>query len=202
MAERAMLTVDIKGYWHPGTGRGQGTQLDATTHRGGDGLPALPGRTVKGLVRDAVRRWERWGGYGDGTAEGAGVAEQLFGPRHDGDETWPGLLRFSDATLPPAEASYLEAHPDLLSGLYREHFATAIEPESGTARPRSLRGIEVVVPLTLQAEVEVVSSARHDGLYDRWPDILREALPLVRAVGAHRSRGLGRAVLTVQEATQ
>jgi hypothetical protein len=199
MAHTATLTVDLRGYWHPGTGRGQGTRLDAVTHRDVHGLPVLPGRTVKGLLRDAVTRWEGFGGYyGEGEVPAVPYADQLFGPHTAGEMTWPGLLRFSDATLPAAEADYLAAHPELLDGLYRDHFGTAIDHATGTAREKTLRGMELVVPLTLHAHIAVVPTAPHQGLLDRWPDLLMAALPLVRAVGARRTRGLGRAVLTLE----
>lgn len=190
------LKIEIRSYWHPGTGRGQGSHLDATTHRDARKLPCLPGRTVKGLVRDAVNRWEAFGGFPESEPS---IAGQLFGPYgQEGASTWPGLLRFSDAALPREEADYLAAHHGLIEGLYRSHFSTAIEHESGTAQEKSLRGIELVVPLTLYADIGLVEGARHRGLEANWPDRLKEALILVRAVGAHRSRGLGRAVLSLE----
>ena len=50
------LKIDIQSYWHPSTGRGQGSDVDALAHRDKDGIPCLPGRTIKGLLRDAVNR--------------------------------------------------------------------------------------------------------------------------------------------------
>lgn len=204
------LVIQIHGYWHPGTGRGRGSQLDATTYRNATGLPTLPGRTVKGLTRDAVSRWEQLGGYG--TPTDPRICDQLFGPygqRGEADEasnkpastgeTWPGLLRFSDATLPEAESAALRQRPELVAGLYRSQISTRIEHASGTADEKTLRGIELIVPLTLHAPIEIVASARYQDLAATWPQRLDAALPLVRAVGAHRSRGLGRATLTLEE---
>jgi hypothetical protein len=189
----ATLTIDIRGYWHPGTGRGSGFHLDAVTHEGADGLPRLPGRTLKGLLRDAVLRAEHWG-----WAEvPAGSTERLFGPLgRDGAQTRPGLLRVADATLPADVGAWLsqtQEGRDLVPGLYSEHFSTAIEHDSGVARPRSLRGMRVVVPLTLEAEVaEVPGVPAPEG---DWRSLLQAVFPLIPAVGAHRTRGFGRAVL-------
>jgi len=204
------LRIDIHDYWHPGTGRGKGRILERLTHRGAVGVPRLPGRTVRGLLRDAVHRWERFGGYPE-VGEPC-VCDQLFGPYGQPDEnaedaansgrTWPGLLRFSDARLPATDsAAILGAdHRDaLIAGLYRSHFSTRIEHTTGTADENTLRGIELVVPLTLYADIDLVGTARYRTLESRWPDLLQAALPLVRAVGAHRSRGLGRATLTLEE---
>lgn len=202
MTERMMLRVDIRSYWHPGTGRGLGTQLDAITHRNAYGLPTLPGRTLKGLLRDAVARWEQFGGFSHLQPQPLSRAEQLFGPRGiDGAQTWPGLLRVGDARLTAADEAHLCADPTLREGLYHSHFATAVEHKTGAAKEKTLRGVELIAPLTLFAEITTVGAAAQVELIDQWPDLLRAALPLVRAVGAHRSRGLGRAVLTLEEAS-
>jgi hypothetical protein len=192
-----ILRVDIRSYWHPGTGRGSGFHLDAVTHEGADGLPRLPGRTLKGLLRDAMYRAENW----KWKAVPAGSTERLFGPRGvDGAETDFGLLRISDATLPVEVAGYLtatKAGRELISGLYREHFSTAIQSGTGVAQSRSLRGMRVVVPLMLEAEIGTVPGVED---VPGWHSCLTAVLPLINAVGAHRSRGFGRAVLSWKEA--
>ncbi len=213
MPERAVLVVDVRSYWHAGTGRGSGSHLDAVVARDREGFPFLPGRTLKGLLREAVARAEAWGWLEDaGGASGQpDLTRRLFGPEPgDGGGTeegvsggWCGLLRVGDARLPrAARAAILAAEAEdgegLREGLFRTHFATAIDPERGTPREGTLRGMEVAVPLRLEAPVSVHPSARHVELRERWHAILERALPLVRAVGADRSRGLGRAVLTLQ----
>jgi hypothetical protein len=210
MANRAHLTIDIRSYWHPGTGQGLGGHLDAVTHRGTDKLPALPGRTVKGLLRDAVYRWERFGAYAKTPFAGVkpSITECLFGPPSDreaeestapADRRREGLLRCQSAqmSLSQDDRDYLRTQPELVAGLYRSHFSTAIEA-NGTAKKNSLRGIEVVVPLVLQAELEALDDTHPLAL--AWIEIVSPALHLVRAVGAHRSRGLGRAVLSLEAA--
>ncbi len=212
MATQAILTIDIQSFWHPGTGQGLGSHLDAVTHRGADKLPALPGKTVKGLLRDAVNRWELFGGYEHKPyAESqTPLVERLFGSppvrkvslskdaEEVNDHTQGGLLRFDPACLDPVDRGILTDKPCLINGLYFSHFSTAIDYGSGTAEKNSLRGIEVVVPLRLYAGIEWFGE--EDVLANSWIEALAEALPLVRAVGAHRSRGFGRATLTIEEA--
>jgi hypothetical protein len=192
----AILRLDIQGYWHPGTGRGSAFHLDAITHTGADGLPRLPGRTLKGLLRDALCRAEAWGW----PAVPPGTTNALFGTKADADRgSKPGLLRVSDATLPPAVAAYLATDPDgqgLVPGLYREHFSTAIDHRTGVAKEHSLRGMRVVVPLTLQAGIDEVEGS--PAVAD-WRARLTAVLPLVGAVGAYRSRGFGRVALSWAE---
>lgn len=219
----ATLIVDIQSDWHPGTGRGSGFHLDALSHTGADGLPRLPGRTLKGLLRDALWRAEQW----DWAEVPPGTTERLFGSwtnqdvlkatarEADAEQTaqgdapkaterdanWsrPGALRVGDACLPKEVADYLGQGKEgekLVAGLYREHFSTAIEHASGVAKSRSLRGMQVVVPLTLAARLSVMPGAKPP---ENWRATLAAVLPLITAVGAHRSRGFGRARLTLEE---
>ncbi len=200
----ATLTVAIQSYWHPGTGRGSGFYLDAVTHTGADGLPRLPGRTLKGLIRDALWRAESWGWE----QVPKGSARTLFGAFSKKDQfadenhrSTPGQLRFSDALLDENVADYLAnsaAGRALVPGLFREHFSTAIEHRTGVARNRSLRGMQVVVPLTLTATIGVVPGQTPEA---NWYERIDAVLPLVTAVGAYRSRGFGRAQLTLARST-
>lgn len=194
------LKIDITSYWHPGSGKGMGSYLDAATHRNSDGLPVLPGRTLKGIVRDAFTRWETYQGHD--IEKQSSTVQQLFGSTADGEETRQGLLRFSNAGLPQEEAAYLAHHPDLCEGLYRSHFSTAIDHATGTADEKSLRGIEMVIPLTLYATVDTIPSTHnkdHKDHKDDWQTLIQPALSLIHAVGAYRSRGFGRATLTLVE---
>ena len=192
----ATLELNIQSYWHAGGGRGAGAVLDAVVHRDADGLPVLPGRHIKGLLRDALARAEAWGWPGCEK----GSTEIFFGKAGEEEEraaSRPGLLRVSDATLPGDLRNWLthdgKSH---LPHLFRSIYATAINHETGTARNKSLRGIEVVIPLTLIARITPVPGQNPP---DDWKNCLKAALPLVDAVGAHRNRGLGRAVLTLKE---
>jgi len=168
---------------------------DAVTHTGPDGLPRLPGRTLKGLLRDAVYRAEQWGWPNIPS----GSTEALFGPLgRDGQPTQPGLLRVSDATLPEKIVAYLATDDGkpLVSGLYREHFSTAINVRTGVAAGRSLRGMQVVIPLVLEALVTEIPGV---AAVPDWQTRLATVFPLVAAVGAQRARGFGRAHLRWKE---
>ena len=189
------LKIEIQSYWHAGTGRGQGSDVNALTHRDQDGIPCLPGKTVKGLLRDAVTRWSQL----DSEADTQLSVERLFGKSPDeepGKAGGVGLLRVSDAVLAADELYHLRNDKSLCAGLFRSLHATKINYETGTAEDKSLRGIEVVVPLTLYAEIMEVSGVES---VDNWVDEITPALRLIKGVGAHRTRGLGRAVVTLEE---
>ncbi len=194
------LHIRLQSYWHSGTGHGLGAAVDAATHRDRDGLPTLPGRHIKGLLRDALEQameW-RWDGHADGV-----LLRSLFGHRTESAraEQVPtsGVLRVSDARLPNVLCAWLgqgDRHAQR-NALFRVLQSTAMNDNTGSAQDGSLRGIEVVVPLDLQALIEPLPSVMPPA---DWADRLREVLPLIPAVGGHRTRGLGRALLTLEAA--
>lgn len=195
------LTIHFSHYWHAGTGRGSGHHLDAIVNTDADGLPFLPGKTLRGLLRDACQRLERWNSCPEIQE---GDTERLFGstafvpdkehPRPR-ESTVPGSLFVSDARLPEAVARWLstEEGRGLLPGLFREMFSTAMTGD-GVAKDKSLRGMQVVVPLSLTAEVSPLPGRTPP---PDWERKVAALLPMIRSAGAHRSRGYGRCRLEV-----
>jgi len=179
------VRVHFLDYWHAGTGRGSRYHLDALVVRDPDGLPYLPGRTLRGLLRDAVQRLEAWG-----RIPWPNAAITLFGA-----EDRPGCLHLSNAVLPEELRAWLAAPESVAErrALFRSHFATAITPQ-GVAKEKSLRGMEVCVPMTLEAELCPLPYAEAPAW---WQEAIRRAAFLVRAAGAHRTRGFGRCWLEV-----
>lgn len=185
-----MVRFRILSYWRVGTGAGMAGSFDSRCARDHDGLPIIPGRQVKGLLREAVREAE---GLRHVTA---GMTEALFGSRALPDQPLltdptPGALRFDNAALPQNERQALLADPSLIGGLFQVKRATAIQ--DGVAKSHSLRFDEVAIPLDLYAEV----SGPADGS-DGWDAALITAMRLIRAVGSGRTRGLGRVIVSAE----
>ncbi len=197
---RATLRFEILSYWHAGTGRGSGAQGNAVVQRDRSGLPYLPGRTVKGLVRSAAAigleakllsrdEAERWFGsrlLDDGSDRVQKLEQIRF-------RTKQGSLRFSSATLGRRWEDWARTSDDCpraLEPLFAILARTAID-DRGVASKRSLRTIEVTVPMTLEATAE--------GPDGRWPTVLAEIAPFLRTLGSERNRGLGRVQMTVEE---
>lgn len=194
------LTLDLKSFWHVGTGKGSGFHLDALVEKDAHRLPFVPGRMLKGLLRDALNRRVSWGHFDKDHADPASIITTLFGSSgfsHDGvprHETQAGCLRFSDACLPSDVHRWL-AQPEcesLCRRLYHDLYSTAIDAKRGVAKKHSLRAIQATIPLQLVAEISQTKPTR----YHDWPEILQTSLPLIRAVGAYRSRGLGRVTMS------
>lgn len=211
MTERS-LKVDFNGFWHTGTGQSSGTYLDAITERDRFNLPFIAGKHLKGILRHAVRRAEAWEWFSASIPDGPADSLEtlLFGSSTQTElrfQTLPGILLIEDACLTETEASYLRSRPDLSTQLYQPLYSTAIG-EEGSAKPKSLRGIEVCVPVTLtctlnMAITSVDESHRNQqntwlAMANRW-EWLDACIPLIDSLGASRTRGLGEVVLTVHE---
>ena len=189
---QATLKIDILSYWHAGTGHGQGAAYDALTQKDATGLPFLPGRTVKGLLREGVQLAEDFGSGSESSSSRWPVAALFGKPARewapDGSE--PGMLMFSDAHLPDGIRRWVAGDPDMAQTLFRALSATALD-DAGQAKDHTLRTIEVCVPSVLEATVSCV-------LEDAaWIPVLQGGARLVRALGSHRNRGLGRCVVTL-----
>lgn len=194
------LHLDIRDLWHAGSGRGSGRYLDAVVVTDTTGLPYLPGRQLRGVLRDALSTLQDWG------HTAAGTVERLFG--HEAEvqsdalryrKSHPGCLAIGNAQLDEPERLWLvsDENVSLRKHLFMEVFSTAIDSRTGVAADASLRGIQVAVPVQLIAPVALESSSVEIATAD-W-QALQLAARAVRHIGAHRSRGYGRVLLTLRE---
>jgi len=214
MKQSRILKVELHSYWHVGTGRGTGVGVDAVSFQSHNGLPLWPGKGIKGVFRDAFRQAKRLSVLkpSDSVDEyhlfGQSVKGSISDPSNDlvvrtRKDMRVGGLRFSDARLAVGE-EYLEyerwasqAGAELTPYFYNEVANIAIEP-NGAVEEGALRMIQLVKPLTLFAEIDYVRGIDDE----RSPEQFEEAaqtvfqaverlLPLVRMMGAGRTRGLG-----------
>lgn len=210
------LKLDFQGYWHVGSGRGEGYHLDAVCLKDNYGLPYVSGKQLKGLLRHAVRRAEAWGWYKDfvlPTGKRQSFEELLFGSESQDltrFDTFSGMLFVDNATLSEPEYSFLQQADKVQyrQALYQPLYSTAINPKTGTAVENSLRGIEVTLPCRLYTELTLKISALESELIAQqkaflesntaW-QIIEKALPLIDAIGAHRTRGLGEVIVTFED---
>ncbi len=190
----ATITFRMTGYWHIGSGTGSGASLDALVLRNRAGLPFIPGRSVKGLLREAVQQAEDFGQLNQGTTV------TLFGDPGEQDDrfgTVPGTLYFGNASLGESFDVWAARRENStsLQQLFRELSFTAID-EKGLAVDKSLRRIELTIPLSLKASVQPL-----DKCPEAWMKALKTAVPLLRRLGSHRQRGFGRVCVGIEEVT-
>ncbi len=184
---RAQLVIHCDSEWLVAGGESSVGTADLAPMLDAESLPFIPGRTLRGLLREAVTQVD------DAFGRGSGHADRLFGTRKSGEATEAvqrdGVVRIGDALLSQDIAEACKSASDrcdLIATIRR----TALDREHRSAKPGSLREMEVAIAgLQLAAVVECQS----------WTDLelLAFASGLVRGFGHSRSRGLGRCHLTL-----
>lgn len=155
--------IQFFDYWHLSSGMSAGSALDSLVVKE-NSLPYLPGKTLKGLLREMVEIIEPQkvkSIFGD---EGSQIANSYF----------------SNATLDEATALHLQKNPHLIKHLYSKLTATKIDSH-GIADDKSLREIEVTIPLTLSGTIECSDK-----------ELIKSAMSMIKQIGLNRNRGLGR----------
>lgn len=171
-------TIQLHSYWHCGSGLAAGADVDLLVIKDADGLPYIPGKTIKGLVREAVDEFlslcsiEEWPeGY-----------QETFGYFDDKDDKRKSDSFFGNAGLNESEATEIKKN-GLQKYLFTSIASTAINKD-GVAKEHSLRKMQVTLPCVLEGTIENVPEAMHETIV--------KAFGMIKNLGAGRNRGLGR----------
>ena len=169
------IQIEFFTYWHCGSGSSGGSKVDALVVKDKNGLPYVPGKTLKGHIREMA---ETLGDDEFVNLNFGKISEEGMENKNRNE----GKCYFSNAIL--------EENIDtaLTSYLYDTVASTALGA-NGLAKTGSLREVEVVVPLTLYASI--------DGCDD--VEKMKQAFTQVKRIGLNRSRGLGRCEISIVE---
>lgn len=165
--------IKFLDYWHLSSGLSAGAKHDSLVVKDTDGLPFVPGKTFKGLVREMAELLEK-----------DGFVKTCFGA--EGVEM--GACYFGNATVTEEIKEQIVSNT-LQDNLYDEIASTQIE--DGMAVDNSLREIEVVIPISLHGEVNDVPT--------EYVSDLKKSLQMIKRMGLNRNRGLGRCSVIVEE---
>jgi len=205
--------IEFFSYWHASSGLTGGTYADLLVNRTREGLPYIPGRTLKGLLREAA---ETMHGLHPELINAAFI-QQVFGqkPTTDDEEnenyTKAAEAFFTNATLSPYLVHYLSGEgaatgedqaekkreiEEQKKHLFKVVASTAIDGSTGTAKEHTLRQLEVTVPLTLQATIEQFPDT------PGYQEMMAHCMKWVKRMGLNRTRGLGRCKLSLTQSSQ
>ncbi|CZE45794.1 RAMP superfamily CRISPR-associated protein [Campylobacter geochelonis] len=162
--------VTFFDFWHLNSGVGSGALFDNTVVKDQE-LPYLPGKTIKGLLREICTLLDKE------------KSKHIFGEK---DNT-QAKSYFSNATLKPEQIKYLKANPSLIKYLFSHITQTRID-EKGVAVDNSLRTTEVVIPLELFGEIKCDSNDT---------ELITKGLKSIKQIGLNRNRGLGRCQIEI-----
>lgn len=177
------IRYEIKFYtdWHCGSGLAAGADVDALVVKDNNGMPFIPGKTIKGLVRDAFEEIRALQGK-----EVDKAFLDAFGYfENDDNEMQKGHMFFANAELEEKEYKAIVSN-DAACFMYRDLASTAID-ENGIAKKYSLRKTEVVVPCTMHGAIY--------GVPDDLADEIIDAMKFIKRLGQNRNRGLGRCTI-------
>lgn len=184
--------VQFFDLWHTGSGLAAGADVDALVIKDKDNLPYIPGKTMKGLVREALETILRL----RNDEKKLQVVENNFGLleeniSEDGRETdfqmKRGEVFFKNATLSDELIKEITANQHLHRYIFQSISSTAIK--DGIAKEHSLRRTETTIPVTLYGEILNVDS--------NITVQVKEALGFIKRLGVGRNRGLGRCQFTI-----
>lgn len=180
--------LEFFSYWHCGSGLSAGADVDLLTIKDSDDLPFVPGKTIKGLLREASETLAALAPDEYPTTE---EIEKIYGKA---DVTSPesmlqGCAFFSNAEFPEADKSFIRSKGYRRS-LFSSVSSTAID-ENGIAKEHSLRKTEVTLPCTLTGEII--------NLPEGCEKLISDSMAFVKRLGENRNRGLGRCRFTITE---
>lgn len=187
----AELYISFSSDWHCGSGLGESHLSDAVLSRDTEGIPVIPGRAVKGALREGAWRLCVLGG------DYARALTTLFGSASCGGAgQQAGQLYVSPAELPEDMRGYFlslshEERVRAVSYMMTRRSRTALK--DGVALKKSLRSLECGIP-------GVVFRSRlafdlPDGNRTWLLPYMAAVCAAVKSMGADRARGLGRCAL-------
>lgn len=170
--------IDFFSEWHCGSGLSGGATTDALLIKDKHNLPFIPGKTIKGLLREAVEDILSLGDY----SKYESSFFEAFGYSDGQNEIHNGCAFFTNAHL-RKDLRDIIINKDLHSYLYRKTASTAIG-ENGIAKKHSLRVIKTSIPCTLEGQILNVP--------DHLGGLINSGLMYIKRIGVNRNRGLGR----------
>jgi CRISPR/Cas system CSM-associated protein Csm3 (group 7 of RAMP superfamily) len=188
------ITYQVKFYsdWHCGSGLAAGADVDALVIKDKNKLPYIPGKTIKGLIKEAVDdlfSFRKESMKPSDVEDKQKLLNKSFGYIIDKDNTRQGLMFFSNANIPSKIAQAIVDRKQQ-EFLYRSVSSTSIE-NNGIAKNHSLRRIETTVPCQLEGSIE--------GIPEELKEDITDALKYIKRLGMNRNRGLGRCCFTIIE---
>ncbi|MEE1340133.1 MAG: RAMP superfamily CRISPR-associated protein [Succinivibrionaceae bacterium] len=199
------LVIKFLTPWHVSSGLGDGYWADSVLRRDNDGFPYIPGRALKGALREGARIISQCSGRDDLTY----ISKVIFGSDISKNEkSKEGLINFSSAYLNYEIKCALEG--DDKNSIYKEEYIrdllcyrTQIKlDENGITENGSLRTIECGIPyLTFEAELEIkeniIKSSQGITFSESWINQYLECvIAACKSIGADRARGLGKCEIT------
>ncbi len=183
MESKYALTITLKSDLCSCSGDGFSSGIDSDICYDAEGIPTIPGRRIKGCLREAALE----------THDADSLFELAFGKTGSGDA---GLITVSNAGLVHAET-----FGDQQTTLDRYTYTraqTKVDPKTGTAQENTLRFVRVVrhyrddgSEARFEAPIVVDTTGLDDDTRRQIEDLVSDAALALRNMGLGRNRGFG-----------
>jgi CRISPR/Cas system CSM-associated protein Csm3 (group 7 of RAMP superfamily) len=192
---RIAYQIEFFSYWHASSGLAGSAYADLLVKRTREGLPYIPGRTLKGLLREAAEIINKL----DSNLVTQTFIVDVFGQAPDEKDieeeraTLEAKSFFSNAYLSDHLKKMIPEKQ--IPFLYHVLAATKIN-EKGVAADGTLRQLEVTIPLILLATIEQFPDK------PGYEQQLNYCFQWIKRMGLNRSRGLGRCQFSIIQTNQ
>ena len=149
MSEIIEYEITFHSLWHCGSGESKGADIDNLVIKDHHEFPYIPGKTIKGLTKDALNDL-----IDAGVTFNSEQIDRLFGKEPDNNACKPAEAFFESAYISNELRSNI-LKEKLISELYTKVSQTAIDEVTGTAKDKSLRSIEMTIPSSLSGSGSV-----------------------------------------------
>jgi len=189
MTYKINYEIEFFSNWHLGSGLAISADVDAATLKDDHGLPYVPGKTLKGILKDAASLLAENAYKGIDKA----FVDRIFGINDKDADAQESSLKhyqaqayFSNAYLSEQLANWLtNENVGNQTKLFQRYSSTAIDQETGIAVDKSLRTMEVCIPVSLYGTIDNLQSEED-------VEKMKLVLVAVKKMGQNRHRGLGR----------
>jgi len=176
-------TIKFFNEWSCGSGLAAGANVNSLVIKDRNNLPFVPGKTIKGLVREVVDELLFFYKKEDTSNINKKIIK-TFGFFNEGEDTSEkGSAFFTNAELSKDEQKAIISNK-LSRYMYRSVSSTAINKD-GISDNHSLRRVETVVPCSLEGRILDIPD-------ENVKEFIIRSFGMIKRIGQNRNRGLGR----------
>jgi len=189
------ITIKFFDYWHCGSGESGGNEADSLVvkYDKGDkkGLPYVPAKTLKGLMREMVEVYLEDTNI---TYITCAELQKWFGNTSDKDNRC-----YEKNEVPDNQTETYLGNAEIIDNITRENIHRLFKKFKNTklenciAKDGTLREIETVIPLELSTVFRGIEAD------DKKLELLINAIQSIKRIGLNRNRGMGRCEVKVKE---
>jgi CRISPR/Cas system CSM-associated protein Csm3 (group 7 of RAMP superfamily) len=184
--------IELFDYWSATSGLSGGALADSLCIKDANNLPFIPGKTIKGLIREGLDDLKRWhpGLFSNQFINDVfGEVERKPDDSNEQKRTKISKTFFSNATLDSATAQAIIK--EKIAGSFFEFISSTAIDERGIAEDGTLRRLEFAIPCTLYGIINI------NELSSEHISVLKLCTSYVKRLGLGRHRGYGRCKITL-----